>query len=167
MYGEFSSLLSFLEEEREISFRGIADESLRKALLLASASYFEKRLSDAVLDFVEEAADHPAILASVRVKAVARQYHTWFDWDARNANKFFRLFGEGFLRKMKEQVEADAGLREGIAAFLEIGRERNRLVHEDYGNFSLEKTSEEIYGLHQSAMLFVEGFAGSVRRFSR
>lgn len=163
LYGEFSSLLSYLEEERQISFLGVADESLRKALLMASASYFEKRLGDDVLGFVEEAAAHPAILALVKAKAVTRQYHTWFDWTARNANVFFRLFGEAFVENMKEKVETDAVLKEGILAFLEIGRERNRLVHEDYGSFSMEKTAEEIYQLHRAAMVFVDGFGGWVR----
>ena len=119
------------------------------------------------MEFVDETAAHPAILALVKAKAVARQYHTWFDWDGRNANSFFRLFGRTFLENMRRKVEDDAVLKEGILAFLEIGRERNRLVHEDYGSFSMEKTSDEIYQLHRSAMVFVDGFAGWVRELSR
>ena len=134
---------------------------------MASASYFEKQLADAVVKFVDETAGHPAVLALVRTKVVARQYHTWFNWEARNANVFFRLFGETFVRNMQKKVEEDAEVKEGILAFLEIGRERNRLVHEDYGSFSMEKTSEEIYRLHRSAMVFVDGFAGWVRELGR
>lgn len=167
LYAEFSSLLSYLDDERQISFVAVADESLRKALLMASASYFEKRLGEAVVEFVDETAAHPAVLALVKAKAVARQYHTWFDWNARNANAFFRLFGEPFSENMRQRVEDDAGLKQGILAFLEIGRERNRLVHEDYGSFSMEKTSEEIYQLHRSAMVFVDGFGGWVRELGR
>lgn len=43
-----------------------------------------------------------------------------------------------------------------VQAFLEIGRERNRIVHQDYGAISLEKTAEEIYALYQKAEQFVE-----------
>ena len=42
---------------------------------------------------------------------------------------------------MKARVKAEAQLDESIRAFLEIGRERNRLVHQNYGMFTLEKTA--------------------------
>jgi hypothetical protein len=36
-------------------------------------------------------------------------------------------------------IKENANLSKPISAFIEIGRERNRLVHQDYGSFSLEK----------------------------
>jgi len=92
----------------------------------------------------------------VRNKAIARQYHTLFQWNAKNANSFFGLFGDDFKVRMKQRVAADTDLDEAIRAFLELGEQRNRLVHQDYATFSLEKTSEEIFELYRTASRFVE-----------
>ena len=54
-----------------------------------------------------------------------------------------------------------------IEAFLEIGRERNRLVHQNFGTFTLEKTSKEIYDTYRSAVEFVEWVPRELREFSR
>jgi uncharacterized protein with ParB-like and HNH nuclease domain len=41
-------------------------------------------------------------------------------------------------------------------AFLELGNERNRLVHENYATFPMEKTLEEVYALYKKSCLFVD-----------
>jgi hypothetical protein len=43
-----------------------------------------------------------------------------------------------------------------VRAFLEVGSERNKLLHQDYATFPLEKTLEEIYAPYRSALDFVE-----------
>ena len=124
-------------------------------------------MRDIVLDFVKHITteNHP-LMWLVHNKAVSHQYHTWFDWEARNANKFFGLFGTAFQDHMKEEVKNDNTLSSSIQAFIEIGRERNRLVHGDFGNFSLEKTSEEIYMLYVKAKRFVEWFPEALKTFA-
>jgi len=102
----------------------------------------------------------------VKNKAVSRQYHTWFDWQANNANAFFNMFGEDFRSHMIEIIKLDQNMAKSISAFLEIGRERNRLVHQDYGSFFLEKSAEEIFGLYVSAMVFVDFVPKALRDFS-
>ena len=100
----------------------------------------------------------------VKNKAVSRQYHTWFQWDGGNANAFFSMFGEDFRSHMIDIVRNDQNMAKSIAGFLEIGRERNRLVHQDYGSFFLrEKTAEEIFGLYVSAMVFVDFIPKALR----
>jgi hypothetical protein len=49
---------------------------------------------------------------------------------------------------------------------MELGAERNRLVHTDFGSFSLEKTSEEIYDLYKKALKFVESFPTLLHDFN-
>ena len=92
---------------------------------------------------------------------------TWFDWEKKNANSFFGLFGVAFRDRMKAVVAEDNELESSIRSFLEVGRERNRLVHQDFASFSLEKTSEEIYALYSAAMKFVEWFPRAIRQFSK
>ena len=57
---------------------------------------------------------------------------------------------------MEDRVKGDAELREAIAAFLEIGAERNRMLHQDFGSFSLEKTASEIHDLYRKGSRFVD-----------
>ena len=47
----------------------------------------------------------------------------------------------------------------------ELGRERNRLVHQNFGVVPLEKTTEEIHELYRRALLFVESVPAALREF--
>ena len=167
LHKDFSDILTFLYKSGEISWRSVADENFRKVLLVAAASHFERSMTEVVVNFVEQvtAKDHP-IKWLVQNKAVSRQYHTWFDWEKKNANRFFGLFGDSFKNHIAEKVKMSNDVELSIQAFLEIGRERNRLVHGDYGSFSLEKTSEEIYKLYSDAKAFVEWFPDELNRFT-
>lgn len=165
LHQDFVGLLSVLDDVGEVSLRTVADENFRKSLLLAAASYFERRMTETVLMFVEEATNRNKLVAElVRNKAVSRQYHTWFQWDQNNANSFYRLFGSDFLAFMKHKIVEDR-LEDAVRAFLELGRDRNRLVHQDYGVFVLEKTTEEIHELYCRARDFVETVPGALREY--
>lgn len=167
LHGDLSALLTVLHEKQEISLLNTVDDNWRKSLLLSAASHFERRMTDCVLTFVSGAASGNLLVTSfVKNKAVNRQFHTWFSWDETNANSFFGLFGASFRTFMKEKVRRDAGLSESIRAFLELGAERNRLVHQDYGTFWMEKTADEIYGLYKKALRFVEEFPQALTEFS-
>ena len=167
-YNEFLGLLKVLDGVNEISLRNTVDNNFRKLLLMAAASYFEQRMKDAILDFVVEAtAEDHVLTCLVRNKVVSRQYHSWFNWDVKNVNSFFGLFGPSFQQSMKEIVSSDTDLDSSIQAFIEIGGERNRLVHQNFASFSLEKTSDEIYTLYRTGLRFVEWFPEAIRQFCR
>jgi hypothetical protein len=132
---------------------------------LAAASYFEHSLNQDILAFVNEASYQNRILLSfVKNKALSRQFHSLFDWDSSNANKFFALFGEEFKSFMNVELQRNDPLASSVKAFLEIGRERNRLVHQDFGSYSLEKTAEEIYELYRNALDFVQVVVAKMRQ---
>lgn len=167
IYSDIDQLLSLLSSSGEISLRSSADDTYRKSLLLSIASYFESALTKAVLDFVEEQTCNRHIVVSlVKTKAISRQYHTWFEWDRNNANSFFSLFGSDFKESATRVVKEDQKLEASIKSFLELGRDRNRLVHQDYASFPLEKTSDEIYQSYQSALFFVNWVPGALRRYA-
>ena len=161
LHGEFQALVTVLEREAEPSLRVTADDTFRKLLLLSAASHFEHLVTDAVVTFSANASGgSERVVEFVRRKALSRQFHTLFDWERNNANAFFALFGDVFKANMEGLVKNDAGLAEAIRAFLEIGRERNRLIHQDLGSFSLEKTAAEIFALYQRASRFVQELPG-------
>lgn len=160
LYDDFIALMELLVAEP--SLRSVADDNFRKALLLASASYFEFRLSRAVEDFAFQASGSSLLISSiVKRKAIDRMYHTWFDWEKANANRFYSMFGEQFADYMAQLHKSEEWLTRSVQAFMELGRSRNLLVHGNFGTFSLEKTTGEIYTLYVQALRFVE----SVPRF--
>jgi len=114
------------------------------------------RITESLMEIVNSATNrNPLIEEFVRNKAISRQYHTLFRWDAPNANAFFGLFGLDFRSYMETKIREQEEMSESIKAFLEVGRERNRLVHQNYGTFTLEKDASEIYGLYRRARPFV------------
>lgn len=157
LHTEFDELIALLKQSQEISLISSAEENFKKSLLLAAASYFENKLSNCVIDFARESAGESHIMTHLIInKAIKRQYHTWFKWEEKNANAFFSLFGPGFSTQAKSIVKERPELDLSIKAFLELGNNRNRLVHQDFGSFTLEKTTGEIYELYQTASLFVD-----------
>lgn len=167
LHTEFSALLSVLHEKQEISLLSSVDDNWRKSLLLSAASHFEYRMTDCIMSFVNDTANGNSLVTTfVKNKAVSRQFHSWFSWDAANANSFFGLFGTAFLTFMKEKVRRNEALSMSIKAFIELGAERNRLVHQDYGTFAMEKTADEIYELYKKALMFVVEFPKALSEFS-
>ena len=164
LYEDAKAIAKSLEQGAEISLQVTVGDNFRKVLLLAAASYFEHQVCNSVLDFVRERSNDSKLVSNfVRNKAISRQYHTWFKWDENNANQFFGLFGADFRSEMVSKVQASEELRNSVKAFLELGNERNKLIHQDYATFALEKTLEEIYALYRSALTFVEQLPGSLR----
>ena len=156
LYENFTEVLTKLPGD-EISLYNTASEMFRKGLLLAAASFFEKQLVALLMTHVSQWSGNNQVLNEfVRIKAIERQYHTYFDWDRPQANKFFSLFGEDFKTFMVQRVKKDVSLAGSVKAFLEVGLERNRMVHQDFGNFSLEKTTDEIFQLYKEAMPFFD-----------
>lgn len=157
LYQEASAVIEALQRNVDVSLQVAAADNLRKSLLLAAASNFEVKIYTLVLEFVRERSNGSVLVEKlVQNKCITRQYHTWFDWNKNNANDFFGLFGKDFSAAMKDRVKKSVLLDESIKAFMEIGSERNRLVHQDYATFPLEKDLTEIYALYKKALLFIE-----------
>jgi hypothetical protein len=156
-YESGNSLVDYLKSQQQITFYNEAENNFRKTILLSAASYFEKEISDTVIEFAKSHTDNNELVVSIiRQKAVSRQYHTYFDWDkATNANKFFSLFGEEFKNKMLVKVKDDPKLVISIKSFLEIGQERNKMVHQNFAEIVIDKTADEIYKLYQTSLYFI------------
>ena len=156
LYTDFLALARVLASTSEPSLAITADDCFRKALLLSAASLFETLVVEAIQRFVSDTArGNACVVEFVRRKGLARQYHTLFDWEKRHAGHFFALFGESFKAAMERRAKIDEAFAGSIAAFLEIGRERNRVIHQNFGHVTLEKTATEIYNLYRVAQMFV------------
>ncbi|MDO4719877.1 MAG: HEPN domain-containing protein [Peptostreptococcaceae bacterium] len=94
---------------------------------------------------------------SIRNKAIKRQYHTYFDWNqTNNINHFLGLFGRDFKNIIAKEIKDNSDLARQVQAFLEIGLERNKMVHQNFLDYNLEKTFDEIRELHEQATSFIE-----------
>lgn len=155
LYEEYGELIEFCRSNNQVSFELYINDTYKKVLLLSAASYFETIITKTIHDFVNEKTRYnPEIVAFVDNKAMKRQYHTFFNWDGNNANQFFGLFGDAFKRRAREEIQAKK-LDEAEGAFLSIGRERNRLVHQNYIEVQINGTFEEIYAKYEKACDFV------------
>jgi hypothetical protein len=155
IYQELGLAIEALGKSGEVSAQVVVEDHARKALLLSVASHFEHKLTGH-LKQLSSMSNNILLTEFVIRKAITRQYHTLFNWDSKNANSFFALFGSDFKQRMEVKVKADTNLDNSIKAFLELGSLRNQLVHNDYATFSLEKTSDEIYLLYQTALYFID-----------
>ena len=165
LHGEFSDLRDFLSASGGEELLPKVEGYLPRTMLLAVASYFENRLSEEIERLaVEEAGDRHVLTWLVRNKVVSRQYHTWFSWQAHNVNTFLSMFGQDFKEDAAKWIEADDKLPQAVKSFLEIGRERNRLVHENFGDAPLNKSTTDVYRLYESAKIFVDWFPRAIRR---
>ncbi|MGI9337091.1 MAG: HEPN domain-containing protein [Gammaproteobacteria bacterium] len=166
LHEDFKGVLARLGGD--MSLHNSVSDIFRKFLLLAAASYFEKHLTETVVDFAKKSTSENHLLPHlVRETAVKRQYHTWFVWERANANKFFSLFGKDFRAHMEKELgEKREDIKDAVKAFMEIGRERNRLAHEGIVGCSFEKTSDEVYATYERALRFVEWFPVALAEFA-
>ncbi|MDM8523387.1 HEPN domain-containing protein [Desulfococcaceae bacterium HSG8] len=167
MYEDFTALIEHLEQSGEFSFRDIADNTFKKTLVLSAASFFEDKIQKILLNFVsEQTKKHKLIVAIVKSKAILRQYHTYFDWDGKNANRFFSLFGSDFKESASSDVRNNEDLDLYVKNFLELGSIRNKLVHLNFASIPLDNTCEEIYSLYKKASGFVEYIETKLRTYN-
>ena len=135
------------------------EDYLRRFLLVSSASFIESELKKILIEFTDSQDNiSQSIKYFIKNKAIERQYHTYFDWNAKNTNSFFKLFGQDFQQNISNKISKDKKLDSNVKSFMELGRLRNEIVHENLLEYKLEKTSDEIYSLYQDAFKFINFF---------
>lgn len=157
-YESGSALIIYLKAQQELTLSIEAENNFGKNILLSTASYFENEITETIIEFAKTHSNNDELIISIiKIKAVKRQYHTYFDWEkGTNANIFFSLFGDNFKNIMSKRVKDEPLLEASIKAFLELGQERNKLVHQNFAEIVLDKTAEEIYRLYQTSLLFIK-----------
>ncbi len=153
---EYNDIHSFLIENGQISSAVELNAHYRKILLLSCASYYETRIVNMLQSFTYRASKDSKLCFFLKNKAIKRQYHTYFSWKENNINSFLGLFGPEFKTKISSEIKDNPDLSAQVKAFLTIGSERNLMVHENFMEYRLEKTFEEIATLHNSAIKLIE-----------
>ena len=101
-YQDSKDLVAYLMGKGEVSFATYIDSVYKKVLVLSAASYFESIISKYISDYATKASGpDKRIVTLIENKVIERQYHTLFDWESKNTNKFWGLFGEETKSKVK------------------------------------------------------------------
>jgi len=157
---QYRELKDFLLQNNKLSYQNMIEEHLKKSFLLSCASYHESQICHTIECFLKNKSSDDKVLNFAKNKGVSRQYHTYFDWDKSNANKFLGLFGTEFKAIVNKDIDSKSELKEAIIAFLSIGNERNLMVHENFLDYNLTKTFEEIEVLNEKALFFINYLHG-------
>ncbi len=152
---DYNDLHKFLIDNGQVSEAMMIAEHYRKILLLSVASYYETKIIEIIKNFVSKNVVDEKIAFFVTKKAISRQYHTYFAWDENNVNKFLSMFGSDFKETIAKEIKDNKELDEAARAFLTIGNERNKMVHNNFLECKLDKTFDEIVALQQRADLFI------------
>lgn len=156
VYDEHAAIVAHLQDAGELSYSTTLELTFPKVMLLAAASNLEEQVKSAVTNFVrQKAGGSEEVVNFLRNKAIERQYHTFFQWDGKNANQFFAFFGDNFKERMKDIVNGDSELGQSIRDFLDLGNARNSLVHGDYAVAATDKSARDVLSQYHSACLFV------------
>lgn len=164
LHHEIVAIRAILSDSGDLSIISNFESLSAKSLLLASASHFERRVTELLIDTAKSLGNNVVIAEFVKNQALSRKYHTMFDWDSTNLNKFFALFGIS----AKDQLALEASkspLKDCVAAFIFINSERNRLVHLDYASFTLNTTTDEVWDSFQKASQFCDWLSERLKLF--
>lgn len=155
-YQDSQELYNYLLGKEEISFATYIDSVYKKVLVLSAASYFESKISELILKYATKASgSDKRIVNLIESKVIERQYHTLFDWKANNTNAFWKLFGESTKDSVRQQIDGDKDMKVAERSFIDLGRRRNLLVHENFAEFDVNITVEEIYNKYREACKFL------------
>ena len=156
-YQDSKELFQYLLGKGEISFATYIDSVYKKVLVLSAASYFESAISGLVSLYAKRVSgSDKRIVTLIENKVLERQYHTFFDWKTNNTNAFWKMFGKETYDAVRAQIDGDGELKEAERSFMELGRQRNLLVHENFAEFDVNITVEEIYKKYKSASSFID-----------
>lgn len=155
MYSEHQDLVAFFGDDNP-SYQASLERTLPKVLLLAAASEFEVAVCRHIRDYAIASSTDKKLAVMIDQWVLTRNYFRLFDWKGQHAGPLWGAFGQDFKKHMQSLLKSDAELKASLDAFLEIGRLRNELVHQDYANYVLLKTSAEIFRMYEEATRFID-----------
>ena len=106
LWNDHNDLADYLQSNNQLRLLSRVQDSFRKTLIIAAASYFEMQLTETIVGLYDTA-DHGAggLAEFVRSQAIGRRFAQLFQWDRRNANYFYsHVWPRQFADHMKQKV---------------------------------------------------------------
>lgn len=66
------------------------------------------------------------------------------------------MYGEETKNKVRKEIDNNIELKKAEGNFMDLGKRRNLLVHENFSEYNINITVDEIYEEYNSACTFVE-----------
>lgn len=130
VWRSFEALQSRLLETADPSIIVDAQAVYSKAMILAAGNWFERKVSEVLVDFARVHSNGDLrVVELVRQRAVARQFHTLFDWEQQVPSRFLALFGDRFKDASIREIKASETLASGARDFMTLVAQRNALAH--------------------------------------
>lgn len=156
IYRDSKVVLEFLESQNKTPMFVHTSDSLRKSLLLSSASFFEDEIKNLLSQFSISKSSDQRLPAFIKNTVIERGYDKTINFDSGKINSFMGLFGREFLDKFNNDCKNIKDLRESSDIFIQIGSTRNNMIHGNLGSFFFDKTLDEVYEAHKRAEKFLE-----------
>lgn len=149
-----------LVEQGDADNVDLANDIFRKFLTVSAASRLEEKTKETIRELVRNISGQPGkiLLDFIERNVLKRSYHTLFDWDSENANRFYSSFGGGFRDFMKEKEGEDEDFANAAKSFVALGRERNQLVHSDLAVADFQWSESDVEDKIRQADFFLPKF---------
>lgn len=151
---DISEIKRILDRSQEVSLSTTYGSTMAKVFLLSCASFFEAEIKKILEEYVRNYSNDEKIVHLIKNKILSRDYHTLFNWKEGNINNFTGFFGSDFKERVDREMKNNEDFNKNTKAFLEIGKERNQLVHNNFASYDSPKTMDEIYELYNKAKDF-------------
>ena len=169
LYEDFKRAEKSLLDAGEVSALNTLSVVFKNNLVLTSASNAERILTSFFEELLGKVGMKTHLAFFCKKAAFDQRYHTFFDWKLANTENprkgvelFVSKFGLPFKAEHKKQVDASDELQKGAASFIQIGHQRNEMVHTGFTGYTNEKTYDEIIEHHRSAMKFLHFTMGLI-----
>lgn len=163
IFNELSAVRDLLRAQGTASDVVAFEELGAKTLLLCAASYFERSICSSLLEIASETGSVSIFCTFIEKQALERKFHSMFDWERSNANKFFSLFGPEFSGWIRQQVSNNADIDPSVREFMFVNNQRNILVHGNFAASSAGVTFTEAWEKYKTALRFVEWLPTKLR----
>lgn len=147
----------------------VAADIFHKYATIAAASRLEEETKQLLRDMPEEI-PAGAPMKFIERKDISHGFHKLFAWERSNANKFFSQFDDDsgkFSTFMGKKGEEDTDFKEEAICFVHLGRERNRIVHNDLAEAKVEWTGRDIMDRFERGRKFLSNFRTYALEFAR
>lgn len=151
IHEELLSLREIVSGSKSLSDVNAFENLAAKTLLLAAASFFEKSISQTILGCAKQTGTNEIFANFLEKQALERRFHSMFQWEAPNINRFLALFGTETKKAMENEIKDNELLSSAMSDFIYINSQRNLLVHNNFGAFSLDTAMDDIWRKFSSA----------------
>lgn len=127
-----------------------------KHILIAAASSLEDHVKVRLLPELFERYGNVEIREFLSASVLKRGYHGLFEWSNDSASKLFSAFGAEAKARFKERTRTDPIFDDGQRSFMQLGRLRNELVHNDYVSRSITVTPGDVHIMYKKSLGFLE-----------